>query len=293
MKTFLSKGKPYLMVLPLLFFMVGIFFLGLLLGLVESFGYFPAIGLRTFTFEFYEKILRAPTVVQSLKFSLYTALVSSLLSAALGVFLSWLILKTNRRRGRPLPGVYRAPIYVPHVIVALFVFVWLTQSGLLARILFHLGLLSDMEAFPRVIFDKAGVGIILAYLWKELPYMTYVTYDVFRTLDDRYDAIAGSLGASPWQKVRYVYLPQVWPSITSGFVMIFAYAFGSYEVPLLLGPTIPRALPVLSYIYYSSVNLQEHVYAMACNVIITLVILLTLGLGKVLEKALRKVGGGI
>lgn len=293
MKTFLSKGKPYLMVLPLLFFMVGIFFLGLLLGLVESFGYFPAIGLRTFTFEFYEKILRDPTVVQSLKFSLYTALVSSLLSAALGVFLSWLILKTNRRRGRPLPGVYRAPIYVPHVIVALFVFVWLTQSGLLARILFHLGLLSDMEAFPRVIFDKAGVGIILAYLWKELPYMTYVTYDVFRTLDDRYDAIAGSLGASPWQKVRYVYLPQVWPSITSGFVMIFAYAFGSYEVPLLLGPTIPRALPVLSYIYYSSVNLQEHVYAMACNVIITLVILLTLGLGKVLEKALRKVGGGI
>lgn len=283
--------KPYLMVLPMLVFLVGIFLLGLVLGLVESLGYFPAIGLHTFTLEFYEKIFRDPNVLQSLQFSLYTALTSSLLSAAFGVLLSWLILKTNRRRGRPLPGVYRTPIYVPHVIVALFIFVLFTQSGLLARLLYHMGLLSDMEAFPKLIFDKAGVGIMIAYLWKELPFMTYVTYDVFRTLDDRYDAIAGSLGAGPWQKVRYIYLPQIWPAITSGFVMIFSYAFGSYEVPLLLGPTMPRALPVLSYIYYSSVDLREHVYAMACNMVIVAVILLTLGLGKLLEKAIRKAGG--
>lgn len=280
--------KPYLMVLPMLVFLVGIFLLGLVLGLVESLGYFPAIGLHSFTLEFYEKIFHDPTVLQSLQFSLYTALTSSLLSAAFGVLLSWLILKTNRRRGRPLPGVYRTPIYVPHVIVALFIFVLFTQSGLLARLLYHMGLLSDMDAFPKLIFDKAGVGIIIAYLWKELPFMTYVTYDVFRTLDDRYDAIAGSLGAGPWQRVRYIYLPQIWPAITSGFVMIFSYAFGSYEVPLLLGPTMPRALPVLSYIYYSSVDLREHVFAMACNMVIVAVILLTLGLGKLLEKAIRK-----
>lgn len=279
------------MVLPLLCFLVGIFLMGLILGLVESFGYFPAIGLRTFTTEFYRKVLTDQTVLQSLRFSLYTALTSSILSAALGVLLSWIILKTSRRKGRPLPGVYRVPIYVPHIIVALFLFVLLTQSGLVARVLFHLGLISEMEAFPKLIFDKNGAGIILAYLWKELPFMTYITYDVFRTLDDRYDAIACSLGAGPWQKVRHIYLPQIWPSITSGFIMIFSYAFGSYEVPLLLGPTIPRALPVLSYIYYSSVDLREHVYAMACNVIITLVILATLGLGKLLEKALRKAGG--
>lgn len=287
----LQRLKPYLMVLPLLGFLVGLFLMGLVLGLVESFGYFPAIGLRTITLDFYRHILTDPTVVQSLKFSLYTALTSSILSAVLGLILSWVVLKTNRRKGRPLPGVYRAPIYVPHIIVALFLFVLLTQSGLVARALFHLGLIPNMEAFPRLIFDKNGVGIILAYLWKELPFMTYITYDVFRTLDTRYDAIAGSLGAGTLQKVRHIYLPQLWPSITSGFVMIFSYAFGSYEVPLLLGPTIPRALPVLSYIYYSSVDLREHVYAMACNSIITIVILLTLGLGKLLEKALRKAGG--
>lgn len=279
------------MVLPLLVFLVGLFLLGLVLGLVESFGWFPAIGLRTFTTEFYQKILTDPTVLQSLQFSLYTALTSSLLSAALGVLLSWVLLKTSRRKRRPLPGVFRVPIYVPHIIVALFLFVLLTQSGLVARAFFHLGLISEMESFPRLIFDQNGVGIILAYLWKELPFMTYITYDVFRTLDDRYDAIAGSLGAGPWQKMRYIYLPQIWPSITSGFVMIFSYAFGTYEVPLLLGPTIPRALPILSYIYYSSVDLREHVFAMACNTIITVVILATLGLGKLLEKALRKAGG--
>lgn len=285
--------RPYLLLLPVFLVMVFIFAAGLVLGVVESLGYFPAIGLYDLTLDYYKQVLHDETFLTSLRFSLYTSLTASVLSAVLGVALSWLILTTNRKKGRPLPGLFRAPIYVPHVIVALFIFVLLTQSGLVARVLYSLSLIDDMNQFPQIIFDKKGVGIIVAYLWKELPFMTYITYDVLRTLDDRYTSIAASLGANPLQVLWHVILPQLWPAITTGFVMIFAYAFGSYEVPLLLGPTTPRALPVLSYIYYSNVNLTEHVNAMVVNTVITLVIIGTLALGKLLEKGLKKAGGWV
>ena len=279
------------MLAPLLLVMGGIFFLGLILGLVESFGWFPAIGLRTFTFDFYKNILHDPNVLSSLRFSLYTSLTASVISTALGVFLSRIIIKTNRRQDKPLPGIFRVPIYVPHIIVALFIFVLFTQSGLFARLLFALGIISDMQEFPKLIFDKNGTGIILAYIWKELPFITYVTYDIFKTLDTRYDAVAATLGANAFNRFRHIYLPQLRPAVVSGFVMIFAYTFGSYEIPLLLGPTMPRALPVLSYIYYSSIDLTEHLYAMACNMLIVLFILIILAFGRILERILRRVGG--
>lgn len=286
-----EKLRPYLLLLPLMLIMLLIFAAGLAFGTVQSFGWFPAIGLREITFEYYREVLRDPTFLGSLRFSLYTSLTASILSAVFGVGLSYVILTTGRKRGGPLPSLFKSPVYVPHIVVALFIFVLLTQSGLIARLLSAVGLLSDMNEFPRLIFDKNGIGIMVAYIWKELPFMTYITYDVLRTLDERYSMVAGTLGAGKWQVMRRVILPQLWPSIVTGFVLIFAYAFGSYEVPLLLGPTIPRALPVLSYIYYSSVDMTQHVNAMVVNMIITLGILLILALGKLLEKLLKKAGG--
>lgn len=283
--------RAYLLLLPLILVMVLLFAAGLVFGIVESLGYFPAIGMTELSLDHYRSVFHDPTFLQSLRFSLATSLISSVISAGFGVVLAGVILSVSRKAGRPLPGVFRAPIYVPHIIVALFVFVLLTQSGLVARVLFHLSIIDSMNDFPQIIFDKKGIGIMAAYIWKELPFMTYITYDVYRTLDDRYAQIAGTLGASRTQTLFRIILPQLWPAITAGFVMIFAYAFGSYEVPLLLGPTIPRALPVLSYIYYSDVNLVRHVDAMVVNTIITAVILVTLALGKLLEKALKKAGG--
>ena len=51
--------------------------------------------------------------------------------------------------------------------------------------------------------------------------------------------------------------------------IIFAFSFGAYEVPFLLGPTTPNALPVKAYIEYSSPELFNRPYAMVINCILT------------------------
>ena len=67
------------------------------------------------------------------------------------------------------------------------------------------------------------------------------------------------------------------PSIFSSFVIIFAFSFGAYEVPLLLGPTQPKALPVQAFIEYSNPVLQNRPYAMVYNILITLIALILTG----------------
>ena len=59
--------------------------------------------------------------------------------------------------------------------------------------------------------------------------------------------------------------------------MIFLYAFGAYELPNLLGPTLPRTLPELAYIEYTHPDLLNRPYAMAVNgVILAVSVILSL-----------------
>jgi putative spermidine/putrescine transport system permease protein len=56
------------------------------------------------------------------------------------------------------------------------------------------------------------------------------------------------------------------PSIASAFIIIFAFSFGAFEVPYLLGPTFPRTLPVLAFQRYNSLDLSNRPYSMVIAV---------------------------
>jgi putative spermidine/putrescine transport system permease protein len=53
-------------------------------------------------------------------------------------------------------------------------------------------------------------------------------------------------------------------------LVVFAFVFGSYEIPFLLGPTLPKALPILAYIEFQDPNIVNRCYSMALNGVTTL-----------------------
>ncbi len=59
------------------------------------------------------------------------------------------------------------------------------------------------------------------------------------------------------------------PPVAAGSVLVFAFAFGSYEVPYLLGRPYPATLPVVAYQYYRDTDLTLRPQAMAVAVLIT------------------------
>jgi putative spermidine/putrescine transport system permease protein len=81
------------------------------------------------------------------------------------------------------------------------------------------------------------------------------------------------LGANSWQRFRYVTLPFLTPGILSSSILVFAFTFGAFEVPLLLGQRFPSVLPVLAYRYHTAVDLNSRIDAMAMSVIIAVIIM--------------------
>ena len=116
--------------------------------------------------------------------------------------------------------------------------------------------------------DPFAIGIILLYVWKELPFITLILLANLQTLGEDHEAVARSLGATRWQTFRHVLLPMLRPGLLSASALVFAYAFGAYEVPLVLGAHAPKALPVLAWQAYTDTDLATRPQAMAMAVVI-------------------------
>lgn len=267
-----EKLKPYILLTPILLVLVGIFLTGIIMGFIQSLGYFKAAGLTEFTLKYYKETILDKNFLSSLKFSLYTSFVSSVIAIILGVLLAYSILQVRGRKN-VAESLYKIPIAVPHIVSVLLIYNILSQSGILPRLLYGAGLISDQSQFPSILYEKNGLGIIIAYLWKEIPFVALTTYTILSRVSNKLANVALNLGANKRQVFLYVLLPLIMPAVFSSFIIIFSFSFGAYEVPLLLGPTQPNALPVLAFIEYNNPVLQNRPYAMVVNMLITFIAL--------------------
>ena len=213
------------------------------------------------------------------------------LSAVLGVLVSMALIRCGKTRGGMLYAV-RLPILVPHAVVAVFVIQIFSQTGLIARLGYALGLLEDSAQFPQLLYTPGYWGAILAYLWKEIPFVAYFVLAFMSSISDTLGQAAENLGADPLRSFFEVTLPLSVPVIAKAFLIIFIFAFGGYELPLLLGSTLPKALSVQTHLVYMSPDLLQRPLAMAMNgVVLLLSGGMALGYGILVTKLNRKIGG--
>lgn len=267
------KFVGYLLILPQIF--LGLIFLyGIVGGFIQSFGYVPALSLNEFTFRYYKEMFDNKDVVDSIKYSLYIAFMSATLSSIIGIFLSILIVNL-RKKSRLLNFIIQIPIAVPPVVVALFTVIFLSQNGIIARVFATVNLINDQSQFPLLIYDKNAVGVILAYLWKEVPFIIFILLGIMGNIDKRLGEASENLGASKVQTFFRITLPLCMPTILSTFIIIFVFSLGSYDLPFILGSTKPKALAILAYERYTHPELVQRPYAMTINSILSLISILS------------------
>jgi putative spermidine/putrescine transport system permease protein len=165
--------------------------------------------------------------------------------------------------------IFQLNIPVPHLVGAIAVMFLFAQSGLLARVAYWMGTITEPADFPALIFDPYSVGIILEYLWKSVPFTGIVLLAVLYSTTEEYESVARTLGANRWQRFRHVLWPLMWPGMLRSSILVFAFTFGTFEVPYLLGQTYPTVLPVLAYRNYVDVDLNARPEAMAMSMVIT------------------------
>jgi putative spermidine/putrescine transport system permease protein len=212
------------------------------------------------------------------------------MACILGVATAMALIKLKKNSGGAVYLV-RFPILVPHAVVAVFMVQLLGQTGLIARLGYALGFLSDFSQFPQLLYTPGYGGTVLAYLWKEIPFVAYFVLAFMGSISDTLGEAAENLGASPWRSFFHVTLPLSVPVIARAFLIIFIFAFGGYELPMLLGVTLPKALPVQAYLAYMNPELKLRPMAMAMNgVILILSLAMAAAYWLLIRKISRKLG---
>ena len=258
---------------------------------VQSLGYIPAFGLTELTLDYYRQVFGREDFLQSVWVSVRIAVWSAVWATILGVLVSVALIRCKKAKGRFLYLV-RLPILVPHAVVAVFVIQLLSQTGLISRLLFSLGILEDSGAFPQLLYTSSYLGTILAYLWKEIPFVAYFVLAFMSAISETLGEAAENLGASSLRSFWEITLPLSVPVISRAFLIIFVFAFGGYELPLLLGSTLPKALSVQTHLVYMSPDLLQRPLAMAMNgVVLLLSGAMALTYSAVICRLNRKVGG--
>ncbi len=152
------------------------------------------------------------------------------------------------RRHRIVVILLSLPAVTPSVVVAMIVLQWLNPGGLLARIAFHVGMVSSTADFPVLVQDRWGFGICVAGLFSVVPLMTLIflrIWDVAKI--DRYLMLAEALGASRMLAMFRIAVPMLLSRSRAMILYVFLVQFGSFEVPLLLGRQFPETISVLAH----------------------------------------------
>lgn len=249
--------------------LIGLLFTGgIVAALVQSLGYMPAIGRTEVSLAAYREVLGDRDFLDSLLLTLYVAGASTVISTFLAVLAALML---RRSSGRVSAVVFQLPITIPHLVAAVGIALVLSQTGLGSRLAAALGLIGEPREFPALLYDKYSIGIILTYVWKEMPFVALVVLASLRGVAGELEEVARTLGASAWQRFWYVVFPVISPGVVAASLIVFAFTFGAFEVPFLLGKTYPTILPVMAYNEYRDIDLAARPVAMAINILIAVI----------------------
>lgn len=251
---------------------LGILFVGsLLVALLQSFGYAPLYGINEFpTLKYYRSLFALPGFWLSVGYTFYYATVPTIIGTALSVYLALLLRK--RFVGKKLFNyIYKLPLMIPYLVGVSLTIVLFTNGGIIARSLYALGIIERTSEFPRLLYSNSGIGIMIVYLWKQIPFTTLIIHSVLMGLGHEAEEAAQTLGANSWQTFWHVTLPQILPGIVSATVIVFAFNFGSFEVPFILGGGFPNTLPVEAWRAFDDADYSRRLRAMAIVMFIGLI----------------------
>ena len=289
---FWERWRIPVMLAPTMAVILFLFIGGLTYGLLVSLGWQPIIGRTEISLQAYINIMFAERYTNifwpGLLLTIWVSFASTFLSAALALATALLLRRTFVGK-RIATFLYQLNLPVPHVVAAIGILFLFSQSGLLSRTGAQFGLFSTPGDFPVVVRDRWGIGIILSFVWKEVPFIGVIVLAVLQSLGVDYEDLARSLGANRWQRFRYVILPLVMPGVLSGSILAFAFTFGSYEVPAILGVRFPRTLPVTAVRFFRNPDLNSRTEGMAISMIISVIVFfLVLGYMWLSRRAIRR-----
>ena len=190
-------------------------------------------------------------LLRTFKVSAIVTMAALLLGYPLAYWLSTL----SPRRANILMILVLVPFWTSILVRSAAWIVLLQSNGLVNRYLLELGIIS--QPLP-LLFNRLGVIIAMVHIL--LPFMILPIYSVMKSVPASYLRAAVSLGSSPLAAFFRVYVPQTYPGMGAGGLLVFILSIGYYVTPALLGGAGDQ---MLSYYIAQYTNVTVN-WGMAC-----------------------------
>ena len=173
----------------------------------------------------------------------------------LGFPLAYWLSTLSARRANVLMILVLVPFWTSILVRVAAWIVLLQTEGLVNHALMALRIVEQPLA---LLFNRTGVVISMVHIL--LPFMILPLYSVMKTVPASYLRAAVSLGSPPLAAFCRVYVPQTYPGIGAGALLVFILCIGYYVTPALLGGPTDQ---MLSYYIAQYANVTVN-WGMAC-----------------------------
>lgn len=178
-----------------------------------------------------------------IRFTIWQALLSSLLTMLLGLPGAYLV---GRTRMHPLiKKIFRImssiPFVLPGITMAIGFFLAFGKNGLYTRLLQIFGF------SIRILYTF--IAVLLGHVFYNFPLFIRIVGEAWEGIDGHIIESAKLDGASNWQIFKFVELPILLPSILRAFFLTYVYTFTSFSVVLILGGIRYSTIEVAIYMY--------------------------------------------
>lgn len=182
-------------------------------------------------FKNYIKILTDPKYIQVFVNNIYY-LISGLLQIAIALTFAIILSFKVRFKGF-FKATFVIPILISGVAISMIFRLFFEPGGNFDSILTFLGLENHIRYW---LGDPSMVNYTLASisLWRHTGTSFIMYFGAIQTIPKEYYKVAEIEGASLWQKVRYVILPNISTVLKINFILLIIGAIKVFEIPMIM-----------------------------------------------------------
>lgn len=203
-------------------------------------------------------------VYSSIFLTLRVALYAVLFVCITGIPLAYLIVRSDFFGKSFIESLLDIPVMVPH-----------TAAGIALLVAFNSGYVGDILKFFHLGFIDTTTGIMSAMMFLSAPFLINGAKEGFRKVDEKYENVARTLGASRIEAFFTIVLPMAKSDIINGALMMWSRALGEFGAVVIIAYH-PMVAPVLIYDRFNNFGLKFSAPVAADMIIVSIFIFLTL-----------------
>ncbi len=176
-----------------------------------------------------------PRILAAFEVSIVSALFAAVIATIAGSIVAWVLVRYEFPGRALLDALIDIPFALPTAIAGIALSAIYAPDGWVGQLLHPLGI--------ERVFNRAG--IVLALVFIGMPFVVRSLQPVIAEIDPEVEEAANSLGATKWQALTRVLLPQLLPATISGFALAFARGLGEYGSVIFLAGNVPMVSEIV------------------------------------------------